>query len=276
MKPGAILATNTSSILIEPLAERLADPGRLVGLHFFNPVAQMPLVEVIRGERTREDVLLAALAFARRLDKLPLPCRSAPGFIVNRVLAPYQQEAMLVAEEGVALETIDAAATRFGMPMGPIELADVVGLDVARHVGEILAAELHRTPPPLPKLEALIAAGKLGRKSGEGFYPWRDGKALKRPAQSPVPADLTDRMLLAMVNEAVAVLREGVVESADLLDAAVIFGAGFAPFRGGPLHYAAERGISGVIERLRELEGRYGARFAPDPGWESLQRAAPR
>jgi 3-hydroxyacyl-CoA dehydrogenase/enoyl-CoA hydratase/3-hydroxybutyryl-CoA epimerase len=275
MKAGAILATNTSSIMLEPLAAQLRDPGRLVGLHFFNPVAQMPLVEIIRTAATGDEVLHAAFGFTRRIDKLPLPCRSAPGFVVNRVLIPYQQEAMIAAEEGLPLELIDAVATGFGMPMGPIELADVVGLDVCAHVGEIISAELARAPAALPMLQSRVAAGKLGRKSGEGFYLWHEGKPVKRrgPLGAP-PGDLEDRMVLALLNEAVACLREGVVESADLLDAAVVFGTGFAPFRGGPLHYARRRGPDALVARLEELAARHGSRFAPDSGWSDFERIA--
>ncbi|HTX25306.1 MAG TPA: 3-hydroxyacyl-CoA dehydrogenase NAD-binding domain-containing protein [Steroidobacteraceae bacterium] len=271
MKPTALLATNTSSLMLEPLAAKLAKPERLVGLHFFNPVAQMPLIEVVQSAQSDPAVVQAALAFARKLDKLPVPCRSAPGFIVNRVLMPYLDEAMLAGEQGVPLVSIDEAAVRFGMPMGPIELADVVGLDVASHVGEIIAAELGRSVPDLTRLKQLVAAKKLGRKTGEGFYRWQDGKPVKpAPPAAPAPADLQDRLILAMVNESAACLRDGVVAEADLLDAAVIFGTGFAPFRGGPIAYARHRGIPAVVARLTELAERYGSRFAPDPGWAHI------
>jgi 3-hydroxyacyl-CoA dehydrogenase / enoyl-CoA hydratase / 3-hydroxybutyryl-CoA epimerase len=270
LKPGAILATNTSSLMLEPLAERLAQPGRLVGLHFFNPVAQMPLVEVIESAATSAEARAAALAFTRAIDKLPLPCRSAPGFLVNRVLMPYMTEAMLAAQEGVPLARIDEAAVRFGMPMGPIELADIVGLDVCLHVGRILAAAFGGAAPEA--IAPLVEAGKLGRKTGQGLYEWRDGKAVKPPvdASATVPDDLEDRLLLALVNESVAVLREGVVADADLIDAGVIFGSGFAPFRGGPLRYARERGVATVVARLEELAARHGPRFRPDAGWGSV------
>jgi len=268
MKPQALLATNTSSLMLEPLAAKLANPARLVGLHFFNPVAQMPLIEVVQSQVSDPAALQAALGFARRLDKLPVPCRSAPGFIVNRVLMPYLNEAMYAAQEGVPLALIDAAAVRFGMPMGPIELADVVGLDVCHDVGEIIATELGRASPDLTRLKQLVAAKKLGRKSGEGFYVWRDGKPVKPPAAGSAPADLQDRLILALVNESAACLRDGVVAEPDLLDAAVVFGTGFAPFRGGPMAYASSRGVAAVRARLQELAQRYGARFAPDPGWE--------
>jgi 3-hydroxyacyl-CoA dehydrogenase/enoyl-CoA hydratase/3-hydroxybutyryl-CoA epimerase len=268
MKPNALLATNTSSLMLEPLAARLARPAQLVGLHFFNPVAQMQLIEIVQAQATHPDVAQVATAFARRLDKLPVPCRSAPGFIVNRVLMPYLHEAMYAAQEGVPLAVIDKVAVDFGMPMGPIELADVVGLDVAAHVGEIVARELGRPAPDLTKLRELLGAKKLGRKSGEGFYVWQDGKAVKPPSPGgSAPADLIDRLILVLVNECAACLRERVVEDPDLIDAAVIFGTGFAPFRGGPLAYARSRGVTAVVARLEELAGRFGARFQPDLGW---------
>jgi 3-hydroxyacyl-CoA dehydrogenase / enoyl-CoA hydratase / 3-hydroxybutyryl-CoA epimerase len=271
MKASAILATNTSSLLLEPLTDKLTRPGRLVGLHFFNPVPQMPLIEIVQSAQTDPAVMQGAIAFARKLDKLPVPCRSAPGFVVNRVLMPYLHEAMFAAQEGVPLAVIDRAAVDFGMPMGPIELADVVGLDVATHVGEIIARELGHAAPDLTRLTELVAAKKLGRKSGEGFYVWKDGKPIKPPAQQPAPpADLIDRLILVLVNECVACLRERVVEELDLVDAAVIFGTGFAPFRGGPLTYARNRGIDDVIARLKELAARQGPRFTPDAGWANF------
>jgi len=268
MKPEAILATNTSSIVLEDLARGLADPGRLVGLHFFNPVAKMMLVEIIRSGQTREAVVEDALAFTRRLDKLPLPCRSSPGFVVNRVLMPYMTEAMLAADEGVPLALVDRVAVEFGMPMGPIELADTVGLDVASHVGRILA-EAFGLPVPRGTAE-LLAAGHAGRKSGRGYYAWQDGKPVKPKAEGRAPDDLTDRLVLQYLNEAVACLREKVVEDADLLDAGMIFGTGFAPFRGGPLHYARARGVPQIVARLEELAARHGPRFRPDAGWSTL------
>jgi 3-hydroxyacyl-CoA dehydrogenase/enoyl-CoA hydratase/3-hydroxybutyryl-CoA epimerase len=267
LKPNAILATNTSSIKIETLSEGLKDPSRLVGIHFFNPVAQLQLVEIVRGAGTQPQAVQNALQFARKLDKLPLPCKSAPGFVVNRILTPYVNEALFALESGIPAAVIDRAGKAFGMPMGPIELTDVVGLDVSLHVGRVLAGALQRRVPDI--LIKRVEQKKLGRKSGEGFYVWRDGKPVKpESAQFAMPADLEDRLILPMLNEAVACLREGVIEDADLLDAGAIFATGFAPFRGGPLHYAAERGIAGVTARLEELARRYGERFRPDPGWQ--------
>ena len=269
LKAGAVLATNTSSLTLESLAAPLENPARLVGLHFFNPVAKMPLVEVIHGKGTDPASLAAALAFARRLDKLPLPCGSAPGFVVNRVLFPYMTEAMLAAHEGIPLKVIDDTAVAFGMPQGPIELADTVGLDVAFHIGEVMSAAFG-TPKP-DALAPLLAAKTLGKKTGAGFYRWQDGKPVKPdPGGARAPEDLEDRLLLPMLNEAVACLRAGVVADEDLIDAGAIFGTGFAPFRGGPIHYARHRGIANVVARLEELARRHGPRFKPDAGWERL------
>ncbi len=266
LKPTAVLATNTSSIKIETLAEKLRDPSRLVGIHFFNPVAQLQLVEIVQGRGTDAAAVQNALRFTRKLDKLPLPCKSAPGFVINRILTPYVNEALFALESGIPAAVIDQAAKDFGMPMGPIELTDVVGLDVSLHVGRVLADALQRRVPEI--LVKLVEQKKLGRKSGEGFYVWRDGKPVRSEApQSAIPADLEDRLILPMLNEAVACLREGVIEDADLLDAGAIFATGFAPFRGGPLQYAKTRGEANVSSRLEELAQRYGERFRPDPGW---------
>ena len=268
LKPDAVLATNTSSIRLEELRDALENPHRLIGLHFFNPVAMMPLVEVIHTRETPQAEIERGLAFARRIDRLPLPCLSSPGFVVNRVLMPYMMEAFLVAQQGVPLAVIDRAATRFGMPMGPVELADTVGLDVALNVARILG-EAYGSPVPA-ELEKLVEEGKLGRKTGEGFYTWKDGKPLKHDQGDPIPEGLEDRLLLPLVNEAVAVYRDGVVDDLDLLDAGVIFGTGFAPFRGGPIHYARARGIEHVVTALKELATVHGERFEADAGWSRV------
>jgi len=269
LKPSAIFATNTSSIMIETLSERLRDPGRLVGIHFFNPVAQLQLVEIVRGAGTQPHVLQSALQFTRKLDKLPLPCKSAPGFVVNRILTPYVNEALFALEGGIPAAVIDRVGQAFGMPVGPIELTDMVGLDVSLHVGRVLAGALQRQVPEV--LVKLVDQKKLGRKSGEGFYVWREGKPVKAETpQIAAPEDLEDRLILPMLNEAVACLREGVIEDADLLDAGAIFATGFAPFRGGPLQYARARGIAKVTARLEELAQRHGERFRPDPGWQTF------
>jgi len=269
MKSGALLATNTSSIRLEELRTVLDEPQRFIGLHFFNPVAMLPLVEVIRCADTEQSALDVGFAFTKGIGKFPLECASSPGFVVNRILAPYMGEAMHLAEEGVPLVEIDKAAEAFGMPMGPVELADSVGLDVAMHVSKVLGASMDR---PVPEaLKTKVEAGQLGRKSGEGYYRWENGKAVKPAADSAsVPADIEDRLILPMLNEAVACLSEKVVTDADLLDAGVIFGTGFAPFRGGPLNYAKERGTTSVVMRLNELAKAHGERFEPHSGWSGL------
>jgi 3-hydroxyacyl-CoA dehydrogenase/enoyl-CoA hydratase/3-hydroxybutyryl-CoA epimerase len=235
-KPSALLATNTSSIPLEQIAAGMKNPERLVGIHFFNPVAKMMLVEVVSGASTRADLVPAAAAFVGRIDKLPLPVKSAPGFLVNRILAPYLGAAMRCLDEGIAPAAIDEAALAFGMPMGPMELADTVGLDICAAVGTMLVPD---AAPPA-KVAALIAAGHLGRKTGRGIYEYRAGKPI-RPSGGPVPAGLADRLIAPLVAEAKAALAEGIVGDADLIDAGAIFGTGFAPFTGGPLHYAAAR-----------------------------------
>jgi 3-hydroxyacyl-CoA dehydrogenase/enoyl-CoA hydratase/3-hydroxybutyryl-CoA epimerase len=266
----ALIATNTSSIRLETLAESLANADRFVGLHFFNPVASLPLVEVIRGEQTSDETMTAALSFVTRIGKLPLPCRSAPGFVVNRLLTPYMLEALYAHADGNSLESIDAAAKAFGMPMGPVELADRVGLDVALHVADILSGVLAAPPPEL--LREKVAKGELGVKTGRGFYAYdAQGKPVKDRNRAAFAPDLPDRLLLPLINEAVACLHEGVVADADLLDAGVIFGAGFAPFTGGPIRYARARGIDNVVAALTQLARRYGTRFTPHEGWQQLR-----
>jgi len=247
-KAEAILATNTSSIPLEEIASALGDPTRLVGIHFFNPVARMMLVEVVHGVHTDPRVAAAAAAFVRQIDKLPLPVKSAPGFLVNRILAPYMMAAFRAVDEGIAPETVDEAALAFGMPMGPIELADTVGLDIAVAVGKLLGGR--GTPPR--KLTELVEARNVGKKSGRGFYAWVDGKPVKQTAGA-VPEGLAQSLVQPLVDEARAALSEGIVEDADLVDAGAIFGTGFAPFRGGPLHYAAtlpERPMSASVEAV--------------------------
>jgi len=269
IRGNAILASNTSSLRLEDMAAELSQPGRLIGIHFFNPVAKMPLVEVIRGSQTDPHVVERAIAFVTQIDKLPLPCRSAPGFLVNRVLTPYLFEALRAHLDGHSKEEIDAAAIDFGMPVGPVELADQVGLDVALHVAGIMRETLGTEPPPM--LAGMVEAGNLGMKSGQGFYSWANGRAKKAPWQDKVDADLQDRLILPLVNECVACLHEGIVDSAELVDGGVIFGTGFAPFRGGPLEYARTRGIDAVIDRLRGLAERHGSHLAPKAGWEALR-----
>jgi 3-hydroxyacyl-CoA dehydrogenase/enoyl-CoA hydratase/3-hydroxybutyryl-CoA epimerase len=272
MKPGAILATNTSSIPLETLREGLSRPERLVGLHFFNPVSRMQLVEVVRHDGLNPEVEKAARAFAGSIDRLPAPARSAPGFIVNRALTPYLVEAMAMLDEGVAKETVDKAAERFGMPMGPIELADQVGLDICLAVADMLKRELKWDMPDAPQwLRDKVEQKKLGKKTGEGLYVWKGGHAQKAPNAAEPDPDMADRLILPLVNTCAALLGDEVSEDPDVIDAAMIFGAGFAPFRGGPLNYARQRGVADVKARLEALADKYGERFRPAAGWSKLE-----
>jgi 3-hydroxyacyl-CoA dehydrogenase/enoyl-CoA hydratase/3-hydroxybutyryl-CoA epimerase len=241
MKPGAIMATNTSSLKLEDIAANLVNPSRLIGLHFFNPVPQMPLVEIVAAANTDADAVKRGAAFVRGIDKLPLPVRSSPGFLVNRVLGPYMNAAIRMLDEGGSAETIDAAAEKFGMPMGPIELADTVGLDICLAAGKALAGA---TATPPHNLLQLIEAGNLGKKTGRGFYVWENGKPVKGTAGEVTEA-LTERLLAPYLKEAQACLAEGIAGDADLTDAGLIFGTGFAPFRGGPINYLKTHPLPG-------------------------------
>ena len=270
-----ILASNTSSIPLDELRQGLKAPQRFLGLHFFNPVAQMPLVEVVRHDSLDPAIEKRALAFCKAIGKLPVPVKGTPGFLVNRILMPYLMEAMRLYNEGVPGPVLDREAKKFGMPMGPIELADTVGLDVCASVGKELAPFLGLEIPA--GLEEKLAANKRGKKDGEGLYVWKDGKPDK-PDVDPdyvAPADIQDRMILPMVNEAIACLAEGVVDDADLLDAGVIFGTGFAPFRGGPIQYVRTEGVAVIRERLAKLEQKHGARFAKKEGWDNPELSSP-
>ena len=273
-KADAVLASNTSSIPLEDIAQVLAHPERLVGLHFFNPVAKMQLVEIVKGARSDQNQIDRALAFTKQISKLPVPVKSSPGFLVNRVLMPYLMEAVELHIEGVPGKVIDDKATEFGMPMGPVELADVVGLDICKHVAENLSQSLGGDVPAilLDKVEQKL----LGKKSGQGFYLWdKKGKPEKPEVDKEYtpPSNITDRMILRYINEAVACLREGVVEDENALDGAMIFGTGFAPFRGGPMHYVRKRGAAEIKTRLNSLASEYGERFKPDEHWDNLIEA---
>jgi 3-hydroxyacyl-CoA dehydrogenase/enoyl-CoA hydratase/3-hydroxybutyryl-CoA epimerase len=276
MKAGAILATNTSSIPLQDLRSTLAKPERLLGLHFFNPVSRLQLVEVISHDGSDPDMLKQALAFVGAIDRLPLPVKSSPGFLVNRALTPYMLEAMLMLDAKIDKTVIDAAAEKFGMPMGPIELADQVGLDICLAVGDMLRSKFGDLLPPTPAwLRDKVANGELGRKTGRGFYVWKDGKADKGTGASSPNArptdEMIDRLILPMSNVCVACLREGIVDNPDTVDGAMIFGTGYAPFRGGPLNYARSRGPENVVAALRALAAKFGGRFAPDAGWDSFK-----
>ncbi len=254
-KPNAILATNTSSIPLDDINSVMQTPERLVGIHFFNPVPKMLLVEIVSGAHTAANVTENAIAFTRKIDRLPLPVKSLPGFLVNRVLMPYLLESVTLLDEGIPMTVIDKAMVDFGMPMGPIALADAVGLDVCLSVATYLGGFLNTTVPP--RLTALINQGKLGRKTGEGFYKYtKAGKQIKPKVEEygkPL-TDISDRLVLRMLDQSFACLRDGVVADADLLDAGMIFGTGFAPFRGGPMRYAKTRGVHELFELFVRLQ----------------------
>ncbi|MBP7466510.1 MAG: 3-hydroxyacyl-CoA dehydrogenase, partial [Pseudoxanthomonas sp.] len=272
MKADALLTSNTSSIPLDELREHIARPAQFAGLHYFNPVALMPLVEIVQHDRLDPEHVRRLAAFCKALDKFPVPVAGTPGFLVNRVLFPYLLEAATVYAEGVPGAVIDKAAVDFGMPMGPIELIDTVGLDVAQGVGAELSPFLGLQ---VPAALAAVEPGKRGKKDGQGLYTWQPGEKGSRPVKPAVPAgyqapsDLEDRLILPLLNEAVACLHDGVVADVDLLDAGVIFGTGFAPFRGGPIQHIRATGADALLERLQVLQARHGDRFAPRPGWDS-------
>lgn len=270
MRREAVLATNTSSIPLEDLRQALQRPERFVGLHFFNPVASLELVELVRHDHSSKDALARASSFCGRIDRLAAPVASAPGFLVNRALTPYLLEALTMLDEGVGAETIDEAALRFGMPMGPAEVADRVGLDICVEVADRLRQSVKLLPETPAWLRDMVKRGELGLKSGKGLYEYSAGKPKKRDA-APEPDDaMIDRLVLPLINACVECLRTGIVADQDLVDAAMIFATGFAPFRGGPLHYAETRGPEAVVAALQGLSQKYGSRFTPDEGWAAL------
>jgi 3-hydroxyacyl-CoA dehydrogenase/enoyl-CoA hydratase/3-hydroxybutyryl-CoA epimerase len=270
-KPTAILATNTSSIPLDEINSVLQTPERLVGIHFFNPVSQMQLVEVVKGERTDPSVVEKATAFVRKLDRLPLPVKSSPGFLVNRILMPYLLEAVILMDEGIPAAAIDKAMTDFGMPMGPITLADTVGLDVCLSVAKHLSKYYPSTLIPKPLVD-LVEKGKLGRKTNSGFYKYVNGKQIKPSMDYAKPLqEISDRLVLCMLNEAFACLREGVVADGDLLDAGMIFGTGFAPFRGGPIHYAKSQGIHELYQQFVKQQQAKGGTTASLKEWDATE-----
>ncbi|MDH5353935.1 MAG: 3-hydroxyacyl-CoA dehydrogenase NAD-binding domain-containing protein [Gammaproteobacteria bacterium] len=266
MKPDAILATNTSSITLEDLSTALNQPERLVGIHFFNPVAMMPLVEIVKTRQSSKVVIDKALAFTLHIGKLPLVVKSSPGFLVNRILMPYLVEAIFLFDEGIAPEAIDEAALNFGMPMGPVELADTVGLDICHSVAENLSQAYDISVPA--GLEKFVKANKLGKKTGSGFYQYTKGKAAKnRDADLGDQKMIQNRLLFRLLNEAAICLDEKIVDNSDLLDAGIIFGTGFAPFRGGPLNHSRQQGVDALINTMEEYGKKYGERFSPAKGW---------
>lgn len=280
---GCILATNTSSLPIDDIADALERPDRFCGMHFFNPVHRMPLVEVIRGRQTSRDTLATVHALAVRMGKVPVVCGDGPGFLVNRILGPYLNEAGHLLVAGALAEEIDQAMKNFGMPMGPVRLLDEVGIDVARHAGETLHEAFGDRLAPAPILERMLEAERLGRKNGRGFYRYEDGEEKGVDAEVYVDLGLPEpstgshsgeeirrRMVLVMINEAARILGDGIVTNAAAVDLGMIMGTGFPPFRGGLLRFADDQHPRAILERTRALAETEGERFEPAPVLEDL------
>ena len=282
--PDAVIASNTSSLSIDSMAAVLERPGRFAGMHFFNPVHRMPLVEVVRGAKTSDDAVETLAALAVRLGKVPVITRDAPGFLVNRILGPCLNEAGHLLDEGWDGHAVDRAWKRFGMPMGPYRLIDEVGIDVVGHAGQTMTEAFGDRMAPAPALVALAGTERLGRKSGRGFYRYAKGREksfdpsvyaemqLSTARSRPDPAHVLDRLVLVMINEAARVLEERVVRSAADVDLGMVMGTGFAPFRGGLLKYADDRGVADVAASLAALSRTCGDRYAPVPLVEELAR----
>ena len=274
-RPTAVIATNTSSLSVDEMAAALSRPGRFAGMHFFNPVHRMPLVEVVKGEETDPDTVETIAGLAVRLGKVPVVTRDGPGFLVNRILGPCLNEAGHLLDEGYDGRAIDRIWTGFGMPMGPCRLIDEVGIDIVRHAGQILADKFGDRMIPAASLVALGESGRLGRKGGKGFYMYARGKSkgfdptvyadmkLTSSRSSPDANRVRDRLLLAMVNEAARVLEEGIVASAADVDLGMVMGTGFPPFRGGLLKCADDRGLAGVLGALTAFRDNLGGRYEP-------------
>ena len=274
-----ILATNTSSLSVDEMAGALRRPGSLCGMHFFNPVHRMPLVEVVRGPRTDDVAVATVHALALRLGKVPVVVRDGPGFLVNRILGPYMNEAGWLLADGATIEEVDEAAREFGMPMGPLRLIDEVGIDITRHAGETLHQAFGERLRPSPALVALGRTERLGRKGGRGFYLYRGGKekevddsayaelalAIPGTGAGPSQKEIRARLFLSMVHEAARALGDGIVDRAGDVDLAMIMGTGFPPFRGGLLRFADTLRPKNVLERLEGLRARHGVRFEPAP-----------
>jgi len=268
--PDCIFATNTSSIPLDDISKVLQDPARLVGIHFFNPVARMPLIEVVTSTVTSDTVKNSAMTFSKAIGKLPLPVTSTPGFLVNRVLMPYLLEAIELYSEGIPAAFIDKAAKDFGMPMGPIALADKVGLDICLSVANNLAQYQNVKVPEI--LKEKVKNGYLGVKSSHGFYTYSKGRLVTQNLkyQGLSLSQVSNRLMFRLLNEAVACLDDKVIANEDFLDAGIIFGIGFAPFLGGPMHYIKHQGIAEMDHTLEDLSRDYGERFRPTIGWEHL------
>jgi len=281
--PKAILATNTSSLSVSKIASAVKDPSRVVGMHFFNPVDKMPLVEVIRGTATSDEAASTVFQLSKKVGKTPILVKDSPGFVVNRILGPYMNEAVQIALEGVPVSRIDRVMERFGMPMGPIELIDEVGLDVGAKVSKVLYGAFGERMKPPPGLEVLISEGRLGKKAGKGIYLYEAGG--KKKSEDPTlakklgikenGAGLTDeviekRLIYTMINEAARIVEEELVRDVADVDIGMIFGTGFAPFRGGLLRYADSVGADSIVTDLELFARNFGPRFQPAPFLQGL------
>jgi len=274
--PDCIVASNTSSLSITKMQSVFKKPERFLGMHFFNPVSQMPLIEIIRGEQTSDEAVVALFQFSKQIGKTPIVVKDSPGFLVNRLLAPYANEAVHLVEDGVEIPELDRILVKFGMPMGPMELIDEVGVDVGAKVSHILHDAFGERLLPSPLNQKLVAAGRLGKKNGKGLYLYEGAKktkvfdpqiyeilGVKPTAKKMAEEEILERCLLPMINEAARCLEEGVVASAAEVDLGMIMGTGFPPFRGGLLRYADSLGARTIVDRLKKYEAKFGARFAP-------------
>ena len=266
----AVLASNTSALSIRAIGEAIHDSGRVLGLHFFNPVHRMQLVEVVRTDQSRDQDIAMLVDFVKKLGKVPLVTSDSPGFVVNRILFPYLDEAVRLHCEGIPTEQIDKALKKFGMPMGPLELLDQVGLDVAAHVADSLNSLSPEPSPTGARLHEMVASGHIGRKSGQGFYQYskgakKPGRAVKPPgiAAHLSSEDIRDRVVLRLVNEAAKCLQDGVVSESWMVDLGMVLGTGFAPFLGGPLRMCDLRGYGDAVAKLEYFQKTVGSRFAP-------------
>jgi 3-hydroxyacyl-CoA dehydrogenase/enoyl-CoA hydratase/3-hydroxybutyryl-CoA epimerase len=280
---GTVITSNTSSLSISEMQSALARPADFCGMHFFNPVDRMPLVEIIRGRQSSDEAIATVHALARKLEKTPVLVNDGAGFLVNRILAPYLNEAGWLLSDGATIESIDRALAQFGMPMGPLRLLDEVGLDVSRHAGRVMYEAFGERLRPAPSLEALENSQRLGKKGGLGFYQYENGKekeidqsvykelSLKAYRRQASDTEIQERALFVMINEAARILEDGIVARPGDVDLGMIMGTGFPPFRGGLLRYADQVGLRHIVSRLEHYQKKLGERFAPAP---LLQRKA--
>ncbi len=287
IRKDCVIATNTSSLSVSEMQTALSTPERFCGMHFFNPVHRMPLIEVIRGAKSSDEAVSAVFEMSKRLGKMPIVVKDAPGFLVNRLLTPYMNESAFLLGDGAPIEEIDRAMVKFGMPMGPIELIDEVGVDVGAKVVKVLNAAFGDRMPPAPLIHKVVESKRLGKKTKQGFYDYEGtGERLKKKSFPGIysllgvsakagkisPQEMVDRCILPIINEAALCLDEKIVARAADVDLGMIMGTGFAPFRGGPLRYADSLGLDAVVARLKELETKYGRRFKPCEGLENRAR----